>query len=47
MSDKKQRLLREALQQIYQKGQEEGVSLNRLLAEAGEVLRPLLSNNQN
>jgi hypothetical protein len=42
MIDEAQMILREALQLIYEKGQEEGASLSQLLQEVGDVLRPLV-----
>jgi hypothetical protein len=42
MVDESQMMLRDILQRIYEKGQEEGVMLRQLIQEAGDLLHLLL-----
>lgn len=42
MVDESQMIFKEVLQLVYEKGQEEGASLNQLLKDASELLRLLV-----
>lgn len=43
MKEETQAILKKALQQVYDKGQEEGTTLNQLIEYAGNALKPLMT----